>query len=389
MLFILVGTVIFLFFRQSSRTSEQQLISDYVLARTSQSIPDQLQPGKTYQAAIYVPILEPSVMELAMQSVHHDNDSLETRKEETIQELQGNVSAVVKRLKSLQNKIQQAHPTYLELKASVEAANQKKLQNANPEVVRQFKRVINANKRYEQNFNFLQELLSKSIAYFESWAENPKQEKPQENFPELFRNNEREFSQVNQRIAKRLYLFEYIYNQKRHELKNDEMATKELDDFYIELQDFMYDKVILNDANKYIQRIISPHLPGIIEETESTISQIDLLYEIDDYQRKGNISLQKLEEELQALNAFYEASGLTFNSPLTIEALSSQDNPLTLVTENASQMERVNAKYKLKVQITAQNSGHHEAPLRLSGLFNKGKKEIKFADKLIKTVTVE
>lgn len=110
-------------------------------------------------------------------------------------------------------------------------------------------------------------------------------------------------------LLRTLFAFEYIYNQHR---KNGYQGDR-IDVFYISLQDYLYDKIIVKHSQDSFYRK-KGKFDNVVSETKERLGSLD---EVVALQQKREMKLNeynKLSEHLGALSELYSTSGVTLTS---------------------------------------------------------------------------
>ncbi|NLR91035.1 MULTISPECIES: hypothetical protein [Flammeovirga] len=162
---------------------------------------------------------------------------------------------------------------------------------------------------YIRDINIMQENIDKVLSAMESMRnQSGTIGGTKEAIEELEVANKRLFEE-GRSLLRTLFSFEYIYNQHRKAGASGES----IDVFYIALQDYLYDRIIVEKSQKsfYAKK---GKFDRVVEETKNRLGSLD---EIVALQQKREVKLSeynKLSEHLGALNELYSDAGITLTS---------------------------------------------------------------------------
>ncbi|MBB6459919.1 hypothetical protein [Flammeovirga kamogawensis] len=133
-------------------------------------------------------------------------------------------------------------------------------------------------------------------------------------------------------LLRTLFAFEYIYNQHR----KTEVDGKTIDVFYIALQDYLYDEIIVNHSEKDFFRK-KGQFDQVVSETKERLGNFD---EVVALQQKREMKLSeynKLSEHLGTLNELYAGAGLSITSDgfNNVEFVTDEDWEYSVSEENS------------------------------------------------------
>ncbi|MCS7004448.1 MAG: hypothetical protein NZM38_03890 [Cytophagales bacterium] len=112
--------------------------------------------------------------------------------------------------------------------------------------------------------------------------------------------------QAQQKIDQKIYFFEELYNQRRTSISNKEFVLQ-LDPFYIEIQDYLYNKYVLQ-KHEYSTPFFSfkDKLMQTIEVVESCMRKINQMYQINEIFRKNTSYWDSITHQYQLVKQLCE-----------------------------------------------------------------------------------
>lgn len=110
-------------------------------------------------------------------------------------------------------------------------------------------------------------------------------------------------------LLRTLFAFEYIYNQHRKTGSDGER----IDVFYIALQDYLYDKIIVKHSQDSFYRK-KGKFDEVVAETKMRLGSLDEVVALQQKRETKLNEYNKLSEHLGALNELYSTSGLKITS---------------------------------------------------------------------------
>lgn len=337
------------------------------------SFPESLEAGKEYKTVIELPILDVEVIGNTISNLEKQNDALQGEladMHEQTKEAFDQTTATANQAKEL---VIQASEEFQKLKQYSSEVNEP-LDSLKPVVKKYFQIVKNSQKVYENQNDLLLEKLDELIAFYEGMND------PQQNSDiastidehhNLFYTNYKTLSQYHQSVINKMFSFENVYNKTREDGQTQQIEDQSMDDFYIKLQDYIYEKIITNKQEISIDVSLKQKLNTLVNSINQSKEQIVEIANKKKQAHQNKETITKLNSYLEEIVSLSEKQNLLVEKvEITSPNCSSQnsikegvflsDNIMTSKLNLIFTLEEINPEQKFLTGIITVKLGENE-----------------------------
>lgn len=187
-------------------------------------------------------------------------------------------------------------------------------------------------------------------------------------------------------MIRNLYAFEYYYNQHRIDKLN--LDEHQLDQFYIEVQDVIYDKLVIEKGLQHLEGKYSIYQSSLrnVEDYTEHLVEIDKLHTEKQHIEKQN---EMLEKNIAYAKTFLDGSALELVENIRVEKVSESKGLLKLENFNKVKTNAAEKRWELTVTPVKEGSTSIEIKWSVKLKDKEKQEELLVSDVITKNVVIE
>ncbi|OHX68171.1 flagellar basal body-associated FliL family protein [Flammeovirga pacifica] len=309
---VLIGTTIGIyFFGGDDDTIDPSLveIDEFVKENTVWNLNGDAVQGSAVAITVRFPNMNLKQVENALERADQNVRQVDADIRNVWGNLGDDTSDLENSLKNLQGELSTMKDIYHHTEILSNSVNRGEANGESQAVKNALNRLLSTREGYIRDINVMQENIEKVLTVLEdSRSQNATIGGVKDAIEELEVANKRLF-QEGHSLLKTLFAFEYVYNNHR----SSNADGKGIDIFYIDLQDYLYDRIIVEKSQKnfYYKK---GKFDKVVNETKDRLGVLDDVVALKQKRELKLSEYNELSEHLGKLNELYAAAGVSILS---------------------------------------------------------------------------
>ncbi|MBB3698586.1 hypothetical protein KMW28_15480 [Flammeovirga yaeyamensis] len=309
---ILLGTTIFLyFFGGSSDEIDPSLvdIDEFVKENTVWNLNGDAVEGSAVAITVRFPNMNLKQVEDALERADQNVRQVDADIRNVWGKLGDDTSDLENSLRNLQGDLSTMENIYHHTEILSNSVSRGDANEESPAVRATLNKLLSTREGYIRDINTMQENIDKVLTVLEdSRNQNATIGGVREAIEELEIANKRLFEE-GRSLLKTLFAFEYVYNNHR----KSNADGKDIDVFYIDLQDYLYDRIIVEKSQNSFYRK-KGKFDKVVTETKDRLGVLDDVVALKQKRELKLSEYNELSEHLGKLNELYSGAGVSITS---------------------------------------------------------------------------
>jgi hypothetical protein len=287
---MLLGNLVFWTLHIKTGYEEKQRLLDIhslILSEIAHTIPDTMTINHHYEVNTTNISLAPSRFAKKYHLIKEKKDSLNAVLDANHSVLSANIDSLLINLTALRRLSDKLNNEYVDIPHALTAEKLAGFKKIDPQLKITLAQLTDIEHRYDSSITYLHNHLQSLEDFFKVWKQSKVNELLQssneDNYADAISADYKALSGAHQNIADKMYLFEDIYNRKRLQLSEEQLTELGLDGFYIELQDYIYNKFInkktdVSTENIFVLKELLGACLAQIRDCQNKINEIYTIY---------------------------------------------------------------------------------------------------------------